>query len=230
MRKVIILHGWTYSIDKYEAINAALRSKGLEPDMLKIPGLTEKLGVEKVWTLDNYIEWLRQIINNQKDKVILIGHSNGGRIALNFAIKYPQEVSSLILIDSAGIYHNELYIRMKRLVFTTLAKIGKRITKSQILRNLLYKMTRESDYKNASVHMGKTMVNLIESDMLLNLNKIIVPTLIIWGDNDRALPLKDGKKMHELIKNSTLKIIKGARHSPQFTNPEEVAKLIYEYI
>ena len=119
---------------------------------------------------------------------------------------------------------------MKRLFFATLAKIGKRITKSQMLKNLLYKLTRESDYKNASPHMGKTMINFIKSDISLNLNKISVPTLIIWGENDRILPLKDGEKMHELIKNSTLKIIKGARHSPQYTHPLEVADVIVNNI
>lgn len=229
MKKIYIIHGWTYSIDKYTAFNSALRLKGFEPVVLKIPGLTGKLDIEKILTLDDYIKWLKQIINNERNKVILIGHSNGGRIALNFTIKYPQKVSNLILMNSAGIYHNELYIQMKRLFFATLAKVGKGITKSQTLRNLLYKFTRENDYKNASSHMGKTMINFIKSDIVLDLNKVSVPTLIIWGENDSVLPLKDGKKMHELIKNSILEIIKGARHSPQFTHPKEVAELIQQF-
>lgn len=230
MKKVIILHGWTYSTGKYAAFNAALRVKGFEPVILKIPGLTGKLDIEKVLTLDDYIEWLKKIINNEKDKIILIGHSNGGRIALNFTIKYPQKVSNLILMNSAGIYHNELYIQMKRLFFATLAKVGKKITNSQTLKKLLYKFTRENDYENASDHMGKTMINFIKSDITLNLNNVSIPTLIIWGENDSVLPLKDGEKMHELIKNSTLEIIKGARHSPQFTHPNQVAEIIYDHI
>mgnify|MGYP001580559542 CR=1 FL=1 len=60
--------------------------KDLEVIMLNSRAL--KIDIEKIWTLDDYIEWLKRIINNEKDRVILIGHSNGGRIALNFAIKY----------------------------------------------------------------------------------------------------------------------------------------------
>jgi pimeloyl-ACP methyl ester carboxylesterase len=43
---------------------------------------------------------------------VLLGHSNGGRIALAFAEKYPDKVKQLVLIDSAGIYHNEFSIRL----------------------------------------------------------------------------------------------------------------------
>lgn len=227
--KIFILHGWTYSTEKWDKFLDLIGEKDINPRMLYVPGLTGKLNAERVWNLDDYIDWLKQILDKEKGKVILIGHSNGGRIALNFAIKYPQKVSSLILINSAGIYHNELYIRIKRLFFATLARIGKKITSSEKLRSLLYKMTGERDYKNASPFMRKTMINLMKSDMSLSLDKINVPTLIMWGEHDKILPLKDGKKMHTLIKNSTLKIIKGARHSPQFTHAREVADIIYEY-
>lgn len=230
MKKVYIIHGWTYSTEKYEELNELLKARGLKTVMVKVPGLTEKLDTEKAWGIGDYVKWLKKTLDREKAKIILIGHSNGGRIALNFTIKYPRKVSNLILMNSAGIYRNELHIRMKRLFFSTLARIGKKITKSQILRNLLYKLTGESNYRDASSHMGKTMINLIQSDMSLSLSKISVPTLIIWGENDKTLPLRDGKKMHELIKNSTLQIIKGARHAPQFTHAEEVGKIIYEYI
>ncbi|MBI4089734.1 MAG: alpha/beta hydrolase, partial [Candidatus Levybacteria bacterium] len=185
---------------------------------------------KKVLNISNYIYWLKQILDKEKGKVILLGHSNGGRISLNFVSKYPEKIDRLILIDSAGIYHNELLLRIKRLFFSALAKIGKRLTTSPTLRNFLYKLTGESDYKNASKRMGKTMVNLIKSDALLNLSTITVPTLIIWGENDKTLPLRDGEKMHELIKNSKLKVIKNARHSPQLTHPVEVANIIIEEI
>ncbi len=226
MRKVIILHGWTYSIEKYEIIDKLLKAKGVRTSVLRIPGFTKKLDTDKAWNLDDYINWLKKILDKEKEKVILIGHSNGGRIALNFANKYPDKIEKLILIDSAGIYHNELTARTKRLFFATLAKIGKKITSSKKLRNLLYKITGERDYKNASAHMRKTMVYLMKSDMLLNLEKINVPTLIIWGENDKILPLRDGIKMQHEIKNSKLEVIKDARHSPQFTHPLEVADAI----
>lgn len=224
--KLFVLHGWTYSTDKWEPFITALKNQGFNAQLLKIPGLTEKL--ETVWNIDNYIDWLDKKIGNEK--VILLGHSNGGRMSLVYTLKHPHKVKHLILIDSAGIYHNELPIRLKRFVFKVVAKIGRKITKSETLRKALYKLSRESDYENASPLVKQTMVNLITYDLRNSLNQIKVPTLIIWGKNDKATPLSDGKLMHQLIPNSKMHIIQTARHSPQFTHVDEVIKTIIKEI
>jgi len=241
MKKIFILHGWTYSTEKWNRFVKLLKQKGIEVEMLNVPGLTER--IDKAWNIEDYVEWLKQKIENQKvnnlttsnvadamkqfnNKVILIGHSNGGRIALNFAIKYPEKFEKLILIDSAGIYHDDLLIRVKRSMFKSLAKIGKKLTSSQGLKKILYKIVGENDYKNANPIMKQTMLNLINSDKSLSLNKVTVPILIIWGENDQITPLSDGKLMNKFIKNSKLYIIDGAKHSPQFTRPNQVAETI----
>lgn len=228
MIKIIILHGWTYSLEKWQAFLELLKEKGIEPVMLNVPGLTSEK--DKVWDIENYVNWLKEIINKEKDRVVLIGHSNGGRIALNFAIKYPEKISNLILIDSAGIYHNELPLALKRVIFKTLAKFGAQtLGRVHLLRNLLYKMAGESDYKNANSNMKQTMINLLNSDKFLKPENIQTPTLIIWGGKDKITPLSDGLLINKLIKNSKLEIIKDARHSPQFTHPQKVAKIIQQF-
>ncbi|MEK7517427.1 MAG: alpha/beta hydrolase [Patescibacteria group bacterium] len=232
--QVFILHGWTYSTEKWEPFVKLLKQKGIKPALLKIPGLTES--VDREWTIDDYVEWLKQKVDNQEvsnltmkqfnNEVVLIGHSNGGRIALNFAIKYPQKLDRLILIDSGGVYHDDLGIRTKRFIFKGIAQIGKKLSSSEKLRSFLYRVIGESDYKNASPTMRQTMINLINSDKSLSLDKIIVKTLIIWGENDEITPLSDGKIMNKQIRNSKLCVIKGARHSPQFSHAEDVADII----
>ncbi len=227
VKKVYILHGWTTSLDQWEKFLHLLPKVKLEPLMLKIPGLTEKSN--KSWDLESYVEWLKKKLSGEKE-LILIGHSSGGRMALTFAAKYPGRIKQLILIDSAGIYHNELSTRFKRFVFKNLAKLGKKITKSETLKNLLYKLAREKDYHEATALQRRIMINLISEDLTPILEKITAPTLLIWGEFDKTTPLSDGKLMHQKIKNSKLYVIKGARHSPQFTHPNEVVKEIYEYL
>ena len=228
MKKVIILHGWTKALDKWQEFIKELEKKEVEYEFPKIPGLTESLN--KVWDLNDYIKWLQNIVDKEKDKVILIGHSNGGRIAVNFAIRYPERISKLILIDSAGIYHNELPLALKRVIFKTLAKFGRVLKGSSVLKNVFYKVVGETDYKNANQNMKQTMINLISTDLKPILSQIKTPTLIIWGREDNTTPLSDGKIMNDLIKNSKLEIIDKARHSPMFTHPKQVAEIIYGYI
>lgn len=230
--KAVILHGWTYSkagsdpLEKWQPFMKYLESGGIKCQLPRIPGITKE--IDQKWTLEKYIEWLKKKIGNEK--VILIGHSNGGRISLAFAEKYPKNVSNLILIDSAGIYHNELSLRFKRFIFRNIAKIGKKISDSEKLRKLIYKIAREADYSNATAAQRQTMINLINTNLSNVLKEIKIPTLIIWGKEDSVTPLSDGLLMHELIRNSKLKIINNSRHSPQFTHPKEVAKIINEYL
>lgn len=226
MSKIFVLHGWSYSTEKWDEFIRLLEDKGLKPELLNIPGLTEP--TDRVWTLDDYVEWLNS--KTGKRKVILIGHSNGGRIALAFALKYPERLKHLILIDSAGIPRRELRVRLKRSMFGQIARLGKKLTSSDKARNILYKLAGVNDYKEATLEIRQTMVNLISADLTPELHKVTVPTLIIWGKEDKTTPLSDAKLIYELIPNARIHIIKDARHSPQFTHPEKVCEKIWQFL
>lgn len=221
IKQIVILHGWTHTLDKWIDFTKLLQTEGFTPDLLTIPGLTEES--HEVWTLDKYVDWLHHKLFQP---VILLGHSNGGRIAIAFTAKYPELVSRLILIDSAGISHSELPLRMKRWVFGSMAKIGKRFTGSETLRKVLYLLAGEEDYQTASPSLRQTMVNMLEEDLTSSLKKIAVPTVLIWGKEDKLTPVSDGVAMSELITKSKLEIIPNARHAPFFTHPEEVITFI----
>lgn len=224
LNKIVILHGWTYSLDKWKRFADLLKQSGFKPIFLKIPGLTLKS--DKVWDLEKYSDWLRDELSKEKDKVILLGHSNGARIASYFASKHPGKVRNLVLIDSAGIYHKELPLQIKRFIFGAIVKIGKNFTSSESLKNFLYYLAGERDYQKAAPNMKRSMLNLTHHDLTPFLKKINVQTLIIWGDNDKVTPLYDGRLINKLIKNSKLKIVRGARHSPFYTHPKQVVNII----
>lgn len=234
MSNIYILHGWTTDrkdgvdpLAKWHDFLEELTTQKYSALLLQVPGLTTDL--DKVFNLETYVEWLNKTLRNEK-QVILIGHSNGGRIISAFQAKYPEKVAKLILIDSAGIYHNELPIRLKRTIFKALAKIGKSIFKSETLKKLLYKVVRERDYQDATKAQKKTMLNMIKSDLTETFKQIKTPTLIIWGENDQQTPLKDGLLIHKLIPNSQMHIINEARHSPMFTHTREVIKIISDFL
>ncbi len=222
-KKIFILHGWTYSFDKWDKFTELLRKEKFDPIFLKVPGLTSES--DDIWDIEKYSEWLNRELSKE-DKIILLGHSNGGRIAAFFASQHPDKVQRLILIDSAGVYHKELALEIKRFVFGTMATIGKKITTSETLKKFLYKLAGEKDYQNATPNMKKSMLNLINFDLTPTFKEISTPTLVIWGRDDKMTPLSDGKLINKLIANSKLKIISGAKHSPFYTHPEEVVNIL----
>ncbi len=223
--EILAIHGWTTTINKWGPFVEGMAKLGIRIKIPLVPGLTKT--ITKAWTLEDYVNWLKKQVGTKK--IILLGHSNGGRFALAFAVKYPQHVNKLILIDSAGIYHHELPMKVKRFLFNGLAKLGKQFTSSEKIKTILYKLAREEDYKNATPVQRRIMINLISQDLTLILKKIKTPTLIIWGQNDKITPLSDAKLMHKLIENSKLEIIR-AGHSPHYTHPQEAARIIHEYL
>ena len=219
--KVYVLHGWAYSTEKWRPFIKALKQRKKDAKMLYIPGLTAELN--EAWDIDDYIQWLAKELPNEP--VVLLGHSNGGRLALNFAWVYPERVRHLVLLDSAGIYHGGL-AAAKRKAFKLAAKAGKKITQNESAKKALYKVARVRDYDEAPEHMKVTMQNLLTSDKSLQLEEIKTPTSIIWGGMDKATPLPDGVEMHRQLEHSTFKVVDEGRHSPHFTHVDETADLV----
>lgn len=222
MTKLFILHGWTYQTATWDAVRRLLDERGIDYEFLKIPGLTD--GTNPTWTLEDYVAWLTER-TAAYDKVILLGHSNGGRISLAYAAKYPEKVARLILEDSAGIQPRGFRL-LKKNFFKKLSLTGRVFPHSELARKLFYKFIRENDYGKATPEMKKTLSNLAAENLALILDKIKAPTLIIWGGLDKTTPLQNGKLMHAGILGSRMVVIPDARHSPHKTHPELIANLI----
>lgn len=222
--KMLVVHGWAYDVSKWQGFMEALAARGINAQLLKVPGLSTPL--ESAWGVDEYVAWLAQNIGNEP--AIIIGHSNGGRIALHLAAKRPELVARLILIDSAGIPRRDLAAVTKRIAFKHIAKTGKKLTNHGLARKVLYKLARQRDYLEAPPLMREVMANLLESDYSFDPSKVSVPTDIIWGSDDKITPIALGKELKAKIPNARLYLIDGARHSPQYTHADQVADIVKE--
>jgi pimeloyl-ACP methyl ester carboxylesterase len=227
MKKIYILHGWTYTLNAWDACLAELRARNFEPVMLNVPGLTTDS--QKSWTLEDYVSWLDESLPQDEPSVV-IGHSNGGRIALALAARKPTRISRLVLIASAGVVHNEFSIRIKRSFFGMIARVGGGLKNIPIIRKIFYRVIGAKDYGNAVPHMRETMKNLITFDLVPELPKIAIPTLILWGSKDVATPLSDGKLINQAISGSKLVVFDGVGHSPHRVEPRRVADEIAAWI
>lgn len=219
------LHGWKVGGDtqaKWQLLNDLLAGANIELKMLTMPGLDAPL--HETWTIDDFANWLAATLPNKP--VWLLGHSFGGQLSLRFASLHPNRVKGVILIDSAGIRDESFSMNLKRCIFGSLAKFGRRLKASNTLRGLFYQMIRERDYLEAPPELRATMSHVLLYDVLSDLPKIECPVHIIWGNEDKVTPLWMGKKINSMLSNSQLTIIDSARHSPQFTHPEKVAELI----
>jgi len=223
--RLYIIHGWTYTLQNWQDIARLLKDAGIEPVLLKVPGLTAKS--DKEWTVEDYIAWLDEQLAGEKHPII-VGHSNGGRIALAYSLVFPERFKKLILVDSAGVGHLEKKRRAKLKFLSSLARLGKVFGYIPLVRKIFYRLIGASDYYNAPPNMKRTMQNMLAYDAKIDLSKIKTPTTIIWGSEDKVTPLADGLTMKRLIVGSALHIVYGAKHAPMKTHPKEVTQHILQ--
>ena len=234
--KILILPGWGSNSGRWQRVKELLEEKGIEVLVLDLPGFGITPSPNIAWGRDDYINWIFQKIK-EKDwpKFNLLGHSFGGGLAVKIATNFSEHIEKLILCSPAIIKRRSI---IKIYLFYWVAYVGKKIFSLPGLKifyplsqKLIYKLAGARDYYLADGIMKEVMKKIGKEDSLEGLlEKIKIKTLILWGKRDDVLPLKDAYLIKEKIRDSELKIISKARHSPHREAPEELVKSILQFL
>ncbi|KKQ43294.1 MAG: alpha/beta hydrolase fold protein [Microgenomates group bacterium GW2011_GWC1_37_8] len=113
------------------------------------------------------------------------------------------------------------------MVFSTLAKTGKVFLITPKLavkfRKLLYKAAREHDYEKTQGIMKEIFKKVISEDLRPLIPKIKVPTLVLWGEEDKMTPIKDAHFIKSALPGSKLVTYKRQGHKLPYEKPEQLA-------
>lgn len=229
-RDLILIHGWGADVSTFWPMIDFLKDN-FTLWLIDLPGFGRSDLPKKQFTISDFAETIARFIkNNHIKKPMVLGHSYGGKVAIKLASLYPNSIDKLILEGSSGIKSQKTLFQI--LIFPV-AKIAHFLlpdifnTRSKI-RNKLYKKL-ESDYKDAG-NMKDIFLNTLKEDLTEDLSKITAETLLIWGERDRAVPLRYGKKMYQLIKNSKLVVLEDIGHFPHTKDPERMAYYVKDFV
>jgi len=233
-RPFLIIHGWGASSFSWMSIIEQMAGKGFKLIVLDLPGFGKTESPKKIWEIKDYADFVTEFVKEiGLEDYYLLGHSFGGGIALRMIAERKTEIKKLILCDAAVVRKERLNLRQK--ISKVLANVGSGIVSRgtpvySFFEKIVYKIAGADDYFRANPLMKEVFKKVVSEDLTHLLKEIDMPCLIIWGEEDRATPLKDAFLFNELIKGSELKIIKGARHNPYKTNPEEFAGAIISFL
>ena len=241
---LLILHGWGGSSDSWVFVQKFLAEKGFQVICPDLPGFGKTPPPLKDWSIDDYVEWLKQfcekisqIHGESIEPFFLLGHSFGGGVAVKFATKYPNFISSLVLVAPAIVRQRKI----KQKVYFALAKTGNKIFSLPILfyfqpflRKILYRLLGLTDYYKLfvekSIAMKGTFKKIVSEDLQRLLSQIPCKTLLIWGGRDKVTLLGDAYLIQKKIPSANLKIIPEAGHVPNFETPEKLAEIILKFL
>ena len=197
-RAVVLVHGLSASTDWWRGTSAAL--EGHDVHVVRLPGFRVR---EAARWLGN---WLEQ---EGLEGATVVGHSMGGSVALALAAERPQLVGRLALIAPAGVFATQ----RRRSYIVPLARSVGRSPRRLVL-------AARDAFRVGPLRLWQIASDLLASDIASTLRHVEVPTLIVWGADDRLLPPSLGAVFAAEIAGSRLVVLDHCGHVPMLEAPE----------
>lgn len=157
------------------------------------------------------------------ERVTLVGHSMGGQIGIHLAVREPNRLEQLVLVDAAGIPRD--------LGARTLVRFAAEAGPLWRWGDPTFLPTIAGDAFTAGPRaLLRSLFHILQDDVRELLPKISVPTLIIWGERDQLVPLSHAIEMREAIPHSRLVVLHGAAHNPMIDRPADFNRILARFL
>jgi pimeloyl-ACP methyl ester carboxylesterase len=184
--------------------------------------------------LDGLVDFIASFVEYKKlEKFSIIGNSLGGHVGLIYTLKYAEKVESLTLTGSSGLFENSMgasYPRRGNYKF-----VKERVqhtffdptTASEEMVEEIFEITNSIPKCMRIVAIAKSAQR---HNMAKELNKINIPTLLIWGLNDTITPPLVAHEFNRLIPQSKLSFIDHCGHAPMMEQPQKFNEAYKKFI
>lgn len=244
-KTVVFLHGFPGNHEGLVSLALSLTGyRVLTPDL---PGCGTSAPFATTHSLEQYADWLRDFLRTERvERPIIVGHSFGGRVAIVFAVRYPELLDSLILLMPVirvdGLL-TTIGLRLARLLLDRLrARVVRGRTYQYLLSHLLIVSGTEADRRalyasnmREVAHLTtRTFIEVSDDvstrDLTGLAQKIKVPTLVVAGGSDQIATAPSIKAFADGLADGTWRLIPGTGHVLPIEEPKLVAKLIADWL
>lgn len=221
---IVLIHGLGNSAEVWASM-LPLLSKEYLVYALDLPGFGKTPLAPEGVSVRTHVLYLQRFLDAMGyPQVALVGNSLGGWIATHFAAQYPERVSHLYLLNSAGLRREQMnspYAADRAAARRTMKHIwGYAMPLPGFVLDAVVRISQLPAY----VNFIKGYDPLEELDAVLA--QVQVPTTIIWGTRDGLFPPTFAHEFHTKIANAELILLEGVGHMPQMQVPTKVAQII----
>lgn len=233
---LVLIHGMFGDYLDWEPVLEPL-SRSHRVIAVDLPGFGESSKPRSEYSEGFFSEALAQLLTQIGIKdAIFVGNSFGAEVCIFYALRHPETVSKLVLVDSGGfrqVSENEKQLVEARFsesviasltpeinallfapVFVSASKTSARYLERQNAR------LQSPDYPAYAYALSSSIRLVMNTYLLDRLQDISCPTLLIWGEQDRVLPVQQAHKALNMLPNGQLKVLPGCGHAPQLECPE----------
>jgi 2-hydroxy-6-oxonona-2,4-dienedioate hydrolase len=185
-------------------------------------------------TVKGLAKYVQQFIDHKGyDQIHLLGNSLGGHVGLVYILSHPEKIKTLTLTGSSGLFENAMgdsypkrgdyeYIRAK-----TAETFYDPAVATKELVDEVFEITNSRIKVIKIIALAKSA---IRNNLGAELGQIQVPTLLIWGKNDKVTPPFVAEDFHKLIPNSELAFIDQCGHAPMMEVPNAFNEILEKFL
>ena len=252
---VVLIHGMLNSSSHWQAVARDLAADYtvVAPDLI---GHGDSAAPRGDYSLGAHAASIRDLLAAIGiDRASIVGHSLGGGVAMQFFYQFPQRVERLALISSGGLGRevspllrtaalpgmqallsvtiNPRVLGALRVSGTRLRErgVGAGVYVQAIARAL--RPLENAGARQAFLHTLRSVIDMhgqrVSATDRLGLLES-VPTLIVWGERDRTIPIEHGRLAHAAIPNSFFRTLADAAHFPHLEDPAGLSALLREFL
>ena len=185
-------------------------------------------------SLNGLLDYIKKFIEHKGLKDIhLVGNSLGGHIALLYALSKEGVVKSLILTGSSGLFESAMgngFPKRGNYEFIRQKTADTFYDPNVATKELVDEVYNTVNDRNRGIRIVATAKSAVRHNLEKRLHGIKVPTLLIWGKQDKVTPPFVGKRFNELIKNSRLILLDRCGHAPMMERPRRFNQAMKEFI
>ena len=245
---IVLIHGTGSSLHTFESWTTQLKDD-YRIVRMDLPGygLTGPFP-DRNYSIDNYVDFLRHFLASLGiEKCVLGGNSLGGGIAWRFTAKYPDMVDKLILIDASGYPSKAKSVPLAfRIAQTPVVKhiftfITPRFVAKSSIENVFADKTKVTDalvdrYFELTLRKGnrQAFIDKFEAkndtSTYHTIKLIEQRTLVLWGEQDKLIPVDRAYQFHDDLPNDTLVIMRNSGHVPMEENPNQSVETVISFL
>lgn len=228
----LFVHGLGGTIADYSEIISLVRNSAQHPYYaVDLPPFGKSAMGEADLSIHHYAEMLAEFAEKiTSSKIILVCHSLGGQICIDFALSNPSKIQLLTLVSPAGVYQKDAYINetLQNYVGITVGPVTHPVARS--VSDLTW---YDQEFTRRMITDNPLVLIAIESyrnNLRERVKDLQTKTVIVWGRQDRVFSVENAFFLKENIANSFLYVIDDADHFPLKTHAAFITGLIQKYL
>ena len=244
-RHILFIHGLGSSADRWLDIPDAISMyyHTIAVDLIGFGGSDKPKDVN--YTIEQFSEFILEFIekiglSGDDRKITLVGHSLGGYIAVDFAIRNKGLIEKLVLLDSSGFLKGptpllEQYLNAAKYPsYDSVRNVFEQMVAQpwKVLPVIINIFITRINSPGAKYPFESAYQNSTTTQIDLSRLKSIedIPTLIIWGKSDNLIPIEYSEPFKQVFKNYRVEMIEDAGHAPFVDKPAIICEILHSFL